>query len=167
MDNFPQYDANWLLTGQGNMLKNPPEIANLPVYKNSIDQLLSNENITIMMFAKKIGKEAQDVTDALNSKEDFLPAEFMKPILEQYPNYNPEWLATGIGEMVRSGLSIQPRKVGACEECVKKEEELGELRFKVKLLESEAKSLEEENKYLKKTIQDKEMIIELLKEKSS
>ncbi|MEH0156525.1 hypothetical protein V6R21_20420 [Limibacter armeniacum] len=180
VENYPQLNPSWLLLGEGSMLKNQ-DIKEKPIHIESLSILLTNENLSIVVFAQKIGKDAQQIKDAINAGDKYLPSDFLKPILEAFPNYSPEWLTTNKGEMVRSGLSIEPKKVGDyCEDCLDKEKRITEMEFdmmdlkdtikeqetEIMQLQARVKHLEEDKNRLEKSLEDKDMIIGLLKGKN-
>ena len=74
--------------------------------KEQIQEILKRENITSSQFADKIGVQRSSVSHVISgrNKPGF---EFIRRVIESFPDINADWLLTGMGEMYRQ---IRPSK---------------------------------------------------------
>ena len=74
--------------------------------KEQIQEILKRENITSSQFADKIGVQRSSVSHVISgrNKPGF---EFIRRVIESFPDINADWLLTGTGEMYRQ---IRPSK---------------------------------------------------------
>jgi len=76
--------------------------------KNILEQIsiiAENEGISIGALERKIGASKGVLSRAIANKTD-IQAKWIKIIVENYPQYNPDWLLTDTGSMLRSGTPI-------------------------------------------------------------
>ena len=68
--------------------------------KEQIQEILKGENISSSQFADKIGVQRSSVSHVISgrNKPGF---EFIKKVIEAFPDINADWLITGNGEMYR------------------------------------------------------------------
>lgn len=66
-----------------------------------INQLSLKEMITITSLEREIGASKGVLSRAIKNQTD-IQAKWLTKIVENYPRYNPEWLLTGKGEMLKS-----------------------------------------------------------------
>jgi len=71
-----------------------------------IRQIAENENITVTSFEKKIGASKGVLSRAMSNNTD-IQTKWIEKIVENYPQYNPEWLLTGKGEMLKKEYDVQ------------------------------------------------------------
>jgi hypothetical protein len=64
-----------------------------------IQELASNEGITIGALERKIGASKGVLSRAINNGTD-IQLKWVQVIVENYPQYSTEWLITGKGEMI-------------------------------------------------------------------
>lgn len=80
----------------------------LEIFKKIAD----NEGITITALEAKIGASKGVLSRAINNDTD-IQSKWLLNLVENYPLYNPEWLLTGNGEMIKSAKSsVQPISSG-------------------------------------------------------
>lgn len=65
-----------------------------------INQISKNEDITITYLEKKIGASKGVLSRALKNDTD-IQVKWVIKIVENYPQYNTDWLLTGKGEMLK------------------------------------------------------------------
>lgn len=68
-----------------------------------INLLAQNEGVRIGTLEKKIGASKGVLSRALNNNTD-IQAKWVQKIVENYPQYNAEWLLTGNGKMKKNTL---------------------------------------------------------------
>lgn len=66
-----------------------------------IELLTKKEGVTITALERKIGASKGVLSRALNNNTD-IQAKWIQSIVENYPQYSPEWLLTGKGSMLKS-----------------------------------------------------------------
>lgn len=64
-----------------------------------IQEIASNEGITIGALERKIGASKGVLSRAINNGTD-IQLKWVQVIVENYPQYSTEWLITGKGEMI-------------------------------------------------------------------
>lgn len=64
-------------------------------------KLIDNENITITKLESIIGASKGVLSRAMNNRTD-IQMKWVQKIVENYPMYNPGWLLTGEGEVLKS-----------------------------------------------------------------
>jgi len=69
-------------------------------------KIAENENISIGALERKIGASKGVISRAIAHQTD-IQAKWIQNIVENYPTYNPEWLITGDGKMLRD-INILP-----------------------------------------------------------
>ena len=74
--------------------------------KDQIQEILKRENLTSSQFADKIGVQRSSVSHVISgrNKPGF---EFIKKVIETFPDINADWLIAGKGEMYSQ---IRPSK---------------------------------------------------------
>lgn len=70
--------------------------------KDIINQLLESKNIKAGPFAKEIGVHPTQIYDLQSEKIKKISASIASKIVNRYPEYDPIWLLTGEGEMLKS-----------------------------------------------------------------
>ena len=66
-----------------------------------IKELILSEGLTPASFADAIGIQRSSISHILNGRNN--PSlDFILKTLQRFPNLNPDWLLSGIGEMLRS-----------------------------------------------------------------
>jgi hypothetical protein len=65
-----------------------------------INDIAISEGITITALEKKIGASKGVLSRALNNESD-IQSKWVQAIVENYPQYNAEWLLTGRGPMLK------------------------------------------------------------------
>jgi len=68
-----------------------------------IKKVADNENVTITNFERNLGASKGVFSRALSNNTD-IQSKWILKLVENYPQYNPDWLLTGRGEMLRSGV---------------------------------------------------------------
>lgn len=71
---------------------------------SKIQQIASNEGITIGAFERSIGASKGVLSRAIANGTD-IQAKWLEKIVENYPLYSAEWLLTGEGEMLKASIS--------------------------------------------------------------
>ena len=66
-----------------------------------IKQLIDNEGITVRAFEKLISASNGLIRKAITNNSD-IQSKWLEPIVDNFPQYNVEWLITGKGEMLKS-----------------------------------------------------------------
>ena len=70
--------------------------------KDIINQLLESKSIKAGPFAKEIGVHPTQIYDLQSEKIKKISASIASKIVNRYPEYDPNWLLTGEGEMLKS-----------------------------------------------------------------
>ena len=70
--------------------------------KDIINQLLESKSIKAGPFAKEIGVHPTQIYDLQSEKINKISASIASKIVNRYPEYDPIWLLTGEGEMLKS-----------------------------------------------------------------
>ena len=66
-----------------------------------IQQIADHENVKITALERKIGASKGVLSRAINNGTD-IQLKWIQTLVENYPQYNTEWLITGKGEMLKS-----------------------------------------------------------------
>lgn len=103
---FPDLNRDWLLYGEGRMLKGPYD---------RINQILAEEGLTQKEFAKGTGnfgflfpsvyQKAQQ-----NPGDPDVLKQWVDALLRRFPYYSREWITTGQGEKRTDAVKIYPLK---------------------------------------------------------
>ncbi|MDO5608885.1 MAG: hypothetical protein Q4G08_10565 [Capnocytophaga sp.] len=108
-------------------------------------KVAENENIRITNLEKKIGASKGVLSRAIANNTD-IQAKWILSLVENYPRYNPEWLLTGKGSMLKGtaepAVSVPPVGNDKYVELLEKNNAL--LEDKVALLEENKALLEKE-----------------------
>ncbi len=104
------------------------------ILKN-IKQLADNEGISIGFLEKKIGASKGVLSRAIANNTD-IQAKWICLIVENYPQYNSEWLLTNKGEMLKLSISKSDPKDDYIIELQK--QRIAELEKKLAELEQKA-----------------------------
>lgn len=76
---------------------------------NRIAEILKNEGLTNSQFASLIGVQASAITHILNGRNE--PSlKVIKSILDNFRQYNPDWLISGKGAMYRKSTEVSENK---------------------------------------------------------
>lgn len=67
-----------------------------------IQEIAANEGITINAFERSIGASKGVLSRALKSGTD-IQSKWLCTIVDNYPQYSPSWLLTGVGPMLLDG----------------------------------------------------------------
>jgi len=110
-----------------------------------IAKIAENERISIGALERKIGASKGVLSRAIGNSTD-IQAKWLQVIVESYPSYNPEWLITGIGSMLRE--SKKEDVLVTVEKTKQVNADSGTLSYLVDKIES----LSAENALLKKEI---------------
>lgn len=73
-----------------------------------IEQIASIEGVTLGAIEKKIGASKGVLSRAISNGTD-IQAKWIEALVENYPNYSPEWLLTGKGEITKFSTSKDKR----------------------------------------------------------
>jgi len=108
-----------------------------------IIQISNNENITISKIERIIGASKGVLHKAIQNKTD-ISSKWIVLIAENFTQYNPDWLLTGKGEMLRENTNASPsatqleimadkinnqnKLISAMEEIAQLKKELSELK---------------------------------------
>ncbi|TDL99590.1 MAG: hypothetical protein C4K58_06780 [Flavobacteriaceae bacterium] len=68
---------------------------------NSFNEVAKNEGITITKLEQKLGASKGVLSRALSNNSD-IQSKWLTKLVENYPQYNPEWLITGNGSMLKT-----------------------------------------------------------------
>lgn len=124
VENYPQYDSSWLLTGKGEMIRktiydpytsienevvnNSPEQIehnsekyskeSLMQMSNRIGEICNDLNYGIQDFAKKIGYSYTELMQVISGNKPVTDTLVIK-ITEAFPEINPIWIFTGKGSL--------------------------------------------------------------------
>lgn len=96
--------------------------------KNILDcfiKIAKNEGITITKLEHIIGASKGVLSRAIANNSD-IQCKWLLNLVDNYPNYNPEWLLTGQGSMFKQVNELKP----VLDRFEKKELELMELQLK-------------------------------------
>lgn len=66
-------------------------------------KISENEDIKITQLEKKIGASKGVLSRAIANNSD-IQSKWLLKLVENYPQYNPEWLLTGKGEMLKETM---------------------------------------------------------------
>ena len=106
-----------------------------------IIQISENEKITISKIERLIGASKGVLHKAIQNKTD-ISSKWIVLIVENFTQYNPEWLITGSGEMLRTS--------GAKIETTEQEKYIIELqKEKIEMLQEKLRECQKENKLAK------------------
>ena len=109
----------------------------------SFSAIAKNEGISISALESKIGASKGVLSRALNKNTD-IQVRWLVKLVENYPHYNPEWILTGKGAMLRH---VNTKGLNELEEVA----EEYKLQEKVSVLEEQIKILKDTNDALKET----------------
>lgn len=78
-----------------------------------IRDIADNEGITLAAVERTIGASKGVLSRALTNNTD-IQAKWIEAVVENYPQYSPEWLLTGVGPMIKTTQTkqIQPVPTG-------------------------------------------------------
>lgn len=122
-----------------------------------IELLAKNEGITITALERKIGASKGVLSRALNNNTD-IQAKWIQSIVENYPQYSPEWLFTGKGSMLKSSYKNDNRFTEA-----ENSKLIRDLIDKNERLSQRIGELVNENEHLHKNITELKAEINVLK----
>lgn len=122
-----------------------------------IKQIALNEGITIGALERVIGASKGVLSRAIANGTD-IQSKWLEAIVENYPQYSAQWLLTGMGEMLISGIAEQKqRTITTAEPAPKgevpdgiwiylqqKDKEIGRLNKEIGKLEARIEELERE-----------------------
>lgn len=74
-----------------------------------ISKIADNQGIKITNLEKEIGASKGVLSRALKNNTD-IQSKWISNIVENYPNYNPEWLLTGKGSMLKHDYEKDVKK---------------------------------------------------------
>lgn len=77
-----------------------------------IQEIASNEGITISAMERAIGASKGVLSRAINNGTD-IQAKWLQVIVENYPLYSADWLLVGKGSMLRSNLEVQSQETNS------------------------------------------------------
>lgn len=60
-----------------------------------LKKIMSDNDLSALEFGKKIGKSSNFVSQVETGKTKKLTPPVLRKLIEQFPQYNPEWLRTG------------------------------------------------------------------------
>ena len=69
-----------------------------------INLISENENVKLTSMEKEIGASKGVLSRAFNNKTD-IQSKWITKIVENYSNYNSEWLLTGKGDMIKDSYN--------------------------------------------------------------
>lgn len=117
-----------------------------------IQQIADRENVKITALERKIGASKGVLSRAINNGTD-IQSKWIQIIVENYPQYNTEWLITGKGDMLRSE-SI--RAEGISDKTIENLiEEVKRLVTENTILKIENKGLMDKNKKLQEKLNNR------------
>lgn len=174
INKYPNLNIEWLMTGNGNMLKENGISSNKTINKklnrnryqdmdvnSRIRSFLKDKKITVQSFESAIGK-----TNGYLSHTKSPTAGVLETIATVYPELNIEWLITGRGDMLK--------KSEAPTDEVTKDDQIEFLKAAIgvwetssSIKEKEINSLKAENQLLKERIKELEKDIMLLRSKKA
>lgn len=104
----PNIDANWLITGEGEMLKDrfqhDPYSKNPELHSRLADLLNSRVINDISDLAIKLNRDHVEVAQMVAGIV-YPSSDFLLDIIDAYPKINPTWLLDGRGEMLQKDES--------------------------------------------------------------
>lgn len=171
---YPDLNIEWLMTGNGNMLKENGISSNKTINKklnrnryqdmdvnSRIRSFLKEKKITVQSFESAIGK-----TNGYLSHTKSPTAGVLETIAKVYPDLNIEWLITGRGDMLK-------KNEAPMDEITKDDQieffkaAIGVWETSSSIKEKEINSLKAENQLLKERIKELEKDIMLLRSKKA
>lgn len=109
-----------------------------------INKIIENESVSVRSFEHKIGASNGLISKSISKGTD-INSIWLSKIIESYPNYNAEWLLTGIGDFLKpNDLSHKnfPSNKTACPFCKEKDERIAELKDHISTLKDKISSLD-------------------------
>jgi len=119
--------------------------------------IAENEGISLSALEKSIGASKGVLSRALKHGTD-IQVKWLISLVENYPEYNPAWILTGKGPMLKHGEKPDLHHM-------KEEEETYELRGKIAILEERIEILKAANEALKENNDSLKEIKQLLQKR--
>lgn len=123
-----------------------------------IKQIIENEKISVRVFEEKLGVSQGSINKAINLGGD-LKVNTLNKIVDLFPQYNPMWILTGNGEMLKNSNEVEinstakepEAKYTTCASCKSKDKLITTLEHKTVRDEEQIERLWKQIEYLTKT----------------
>lgn len=107
-----------------------------------------NENISITALEKSIGASKGVLTRAIKNGTD-IQVKWLIALVDNYPQYNPEWILTGKGSMLRQQEMDDLHHINEEVEDYHLREKISVLQERIEILKMANDALKENNNFLK------------------
>jgi hypothetical protein len=101
-----------------------------------IKEIAENEGLKLTQLEQKIGASKGVLTRSLNNNTD-IQSKWLTLVVENYPNYNSEWILTGRGVMLKSDQPKAVENNDTCPICKEKDKRIEQLEHQIKRYEND------------------------------
>lgn len=107
----------------------------------NIEQIIAQEGITVGQFERSIGASKAVISRAIANGTD-IQSKWISAIVENYPQYSPAWLVTGVGNMFNDSTGVphgaaDPTIAQLVAQITEQAETIGALKEQIKQLQRE------------------------------
>lgn len=107
LSSYPQLSRTWLLTGEGDMIKEPENTdENIDAtISYRIAEIIKDTGESVNSFAKRSGIPQTTLSAAIN-RNSAVTSNLLRLLVEANPNVSSEWLLTGHGQKYKNEIHV-------------------------------------------------------------